>query len=346
MNQNTNSIFNQNNNPSNLSNNAQSKDTVNQTNSDTNNTYNHQEQNIGTLKKDKQKSPLAMLILFGGLIVVIYFIPQITPYFSDLLNKIGIGDNSEIFESPNDKPTIPSTIPESDSEFTPTESAKFEINDQTIAVYEKLQFTAINKTKDDKHNYINYTISNTDEKKYSFTKNRLYLEFYNENTYLGRILINTTDLEPNTNVNLSSIINDNIYNSANKFEIVFKTEDTYPQTNITGKTMNCRLDNRIITYEFDQGKIVNIRDINIVNSNIPNYNELFVNNQKRINGLSMYDGITAVLIPEIDKFTTDITIDYKNSNNNLTSYDILYYPKDTSINIIQYEIESLGYTCN
>ena len=56
-----------------------------------------EEKSIGTLKKDTQKSPVAMLILFGILIAVIYFIPIVTPYFSDILDKLGISNNSEIY---------------------------------------------------------------------------------------------------------------------------------------------------------------------------------------------------------------------------------------------------------
>ena len=57
-----------------------------------------EEKSIGTLKKDTQKSPVAMLILFGILIAVIYFIPIVTPYFSDILDKLGISNNSEIYD--------------------------------------------------------------------------------------------------------------------------------------------------------------------------------------------------------------------------------------------------------
>ena len=50
------------------------------------------DETIGMMKKDTQKSPVAILILFVALILSVFLIPQITPYFSDVLKIFHIDD--------------------------------------------------------------------------------------------------------------------------------------------------------------------------------------------------------------------------------------------------------------
>lgn len=57
------------------------------------------DETIGMMKKDTQKSPVAILILFVALILSVFLIPQITPYFSDVLKMFHIDDNSSIYDN-------------------------------------------------------------------------------------------------------------------------------------------------------------------------------------------------------------------------------------------------------
>ena len=63
------------------------------------------DETVGVMKKDTQKSPVAMLILFACLIIGIFVIPYITPYLSDVLKIFGIDDNSSIYGDGKDTPS-------------------------------------------------------------------------------------------------------------------------------------------------------------------------------------------------------------------------------------------------
>ena len=63
------------------------------------------DETVGMMKKDTQKSPVAMLVLFACLIIGIFVIPYITPYLSDVLKIFGIDDNSSIYGDGKDTPS-------------------------------------------------------------------------------------------------------------------------------------------------------------------------------------------------------------------------------------------------
>ena len=280
-----------------------------------------EEKSIGTLKKDTQKSPVAMLILFGILIAVIYFIPIVTPYFSDILDKLGISNNSEIYGG----------IPDTDTTKDNTDGTK----DNT------------QKEQDGAYYYINYTITNKSTSTYSFSTHKIFLEFYDDaKTYLGSALVNTPSLNANSTVSVKSLVNQSIYTSATTFQIVEKQADEYPDANLINNTLTCTLNNRVLTYTFYNNKLTKIVDTDTSDDTNINYVNSYIETQTKINELNKVTGVNAIFIPETNKFTTNITIDYNIVNSDLTTNDTLYYVKDTSANTIKYELDALGYTCN
>lgn len=307
-----------------------------------------EEKSIGTLKKDTQKSPVAMLILFGILIAVIYFIPIVTPYFSDILDKLGISNNSEIYDGiPDTDTTKDNTDTKDNTQKDTTEKKTYTLAATETATLDKIEYTAFQKEQDGAYYYINYTITNKSTSTYSFTTHKIFLEFYDDaKTYLGSALVNTPSLNANSTVSVKSLVNQSIYTSATTFQIVEKQADEYPDANLINNTLTCTLNNRILTYTFYNNKLTKIVDTDTYSDTSTNYTNTYIDAQTKVNTLNRVTGVNAIFVPETNKFTTNITIDYNIVNSNLTANDTLYYVKDTSANTIKYELDALGYTCN
>lgn len=307
-----------------------------------------EEKSIGTLKKDTQKSPVAMLILFGILIAVIYFIPIVTPYFSDILDKLGISNNSEIYDGiPDTDTTKDNTDTKDNTQKEPVEKKTYTIAATETATLDKIEYTAFQKEQDGAYYYINYTITNKSTSTYSFTTHKIFLEFYDDaKTYLGSALVNTPSLNANSTVSVKSLVNQSIYTNATTFQIVEKQADEYPDANLINNTLTCTLNNRVLTYTFYNNKLTKIVDTDTYSDTSTNYTNTYIDSQTKVNTLNRVTGVNAIFVPETNKFTTNITIDYNIVNSNLTTNDTLYYVKDTSANTIKYELDALGYTCN
>ena len=307
-----------------------------------------EEKSVGTLKKDTQKSPVAMLILFGILIAVIYFIPIVTPYFSDILDKLGISNNSEIYDGiPDTDTTKDNTDTKDNTQKDTTEKKTYTLAATETATLDKIEYTAFQKEQDGAYYYINYTITNKSTSTYSFTTHKIFLEFYDDaKTYLGSALVNTPSLNANSTVSVKSLVNQSIYTSATTFQIVEKQADEYPDANLINNTLTCTLNNRILTYTFYNNKLTKIVDTDTYSDTSTNYTNTYIDAQTKVNTLNRVTGVNAIFVPETNKFTTNITIDYNIVNSNLTTNDTLYYVKDTSANTIKYELDALGYTCN
>ena len=307
-----------------------------------------EEKSIGTLKKDTQKSPVAMLILFGILIAVIYFIPIVTPYFSDILDKLGISNNSEIYDGiPDTDTTKDNTDTKDNTQKDTTEKKTYTLAATETATLDKIEYTAFQKEQGGANYYINYTITNKSTSTYSFTTHKIFLEFYDSaKTYLGSALVNTPSLNANSTVSVKSLVNQSIYTSATTFQIVEKQSDEYPDANLINNTLTCTLNNRVLTYTFYNNKLTKIVDTDTYSDTSTNYTNTYIDSQTKVNTLNRVTGVNAIFVPETNKFTTNITIDYNIVNSDLTSNDTLYYVKDTSANTIKYELDALGYTCN
>lgn len=307
-----------------------------------------EEKSIGTLKKDTQKSPVAMLILFGILIAVIYFIPIVTPYFSDILDKLGISNNSEIYDGiQNTDTTKDNTNTKDDTQKEPPKKKTYTLAATETATLDKIEYTAFQKEQDGAYYYINYTITNKSTSTYSFTTHKIFLEFYDDaKTYLGSTLVNTPSLNANSTVSIKSLVNQSIYTSATTFQIVEKQADEYPDANLINNTLTCTLNNRVLTYTFYNNKLTKIVDTDTYSDTSTNYTNTYIDAQTKVNTLNRVTGVNAIFVPETNKFTTNITIDYNIVNSDLTTNDTLYYVKDTSANTIKYELDALGYTCN
>lgn len=300
-------------------------------------------QTIGNVKKDKQKSPVNMLILFLALIIAIFFLPQITPYFSELLSYLHISSNEDIY---GNNPPTPQT-PETPKEEPIIETKYFNLENTTTGYYDSLEFSALTKTQENNNYQFTYTIKNTKTEAYDFNANKIYIDFYDENTtYLGRILITTNKLNSKASLTLTSLITDNIYNNASKITIGIRNIDDYPNIEIINNTLTCSLNNKTLTYTFNANKLSTIKEeYTYYKETEEKYTNDYIQTKTLIDSLARIEGVTAILVDNSFGFTTSVNIDYNIVNTDISSYNVIYYNKDTAPKTISYEMESRGYNC-
>ena len=314
------------------------------------------DETVGTMKKDTQKSPVAMLVLFACLIIGIFVIPYITPYLSDVLKIFGIDDNSSIYGDGNNDSTNDTTTSKDNNtnkENTSNDDTKvttyYDILDTTSITFDKLTITNLTKTEENGSYYLSYKITNNDTSSYNFRTHKIYFDLYNDSkTYIGRVLIDTDTLNSKEEITLKSILNNNEYTAATKLEVLERTTADYQSITLKNNKLTCTGNNHSTIYTFTSNKLTGIDDTYnytfIVNDDT--YASYALNVQNTVNDLNKITGISAGFVNTQTGFTKTTKINYSETSENLTKYDRIYYEKDVAASTVKYELESIGYKCD
>lgn len=310
---------------------------------------------VGTMKKDTQKSPVAMLILFACLIIGIFLIPYITPYLNNVLKIFGIDDNSSIYgdgkyDDSSDTNTKDNDTNKDNNSNTDTKvTTYYDILDTTSITFNKLTITNLTKTEENGNFYLNYKITNNDTASYNFKEHKIYFDLYNDSkTYIGRVLIDTDTLNSKEEITLKSILNNNEYRAATKLEVLERTTADYQSITLKNNKLTCTGNNHSTIYTFTSNKLTGIDDTYnytfIVNDEA--YASYALNVQNTVNDLNKITGISAGFVNTQTGFTKTTKINYSETSENLTKYDRIYYEKDIAASTVKYELESIGYKCD
>lgn len=313
------------------------------------------DETVGMIKKDTQKSPIAMLVLFACLIIGIFLIPYITPYLSNVLKIFGIEDNSSIYgngsnNSSNDTTNIKNDDTKKDDNNNDTkETTYYDILDSTSITFDKLTITNLNKVEENNNYYLSYKITNNDTNNYNFREHKIYFDLYNDDkTYIGRVLIDTDTLNSKEEITLKSILNNNEYTTATKLEVLERTTSDYQSVSLKNNKLTCNGNNHSIIYTFSSNKLTGLDDTYnytfIVNDDA--YASYALSVQNTVNDLNKITGVSAGFVNTQTGFTKTMKINYSETSENLTKYDRIYYEKDVAASTIKYELESIGYKCD
>lgn len=312
------------------------------------------DETVGVMKKDTQKSPVAMLILFACLIIGIFVIPYITPYLSDVLKIFGIDDNSSIYGDGKDTPSNTNkdnnvnkdnTNKDNDSK----ETTYYDILDTTSITFNKLTISNLTKTEENGMLYLNYKITNNDTTSYNFKEHKIYFDLYNDaKTYIGRVLIDTDTLNSKEEITLKSILNENEYTTATKLEVLERTTSDYQSVTLKNNKLTCTGNNHSTIYTFTSNKLTGIDDTYNYTFTVNDeaYAEYALSVQYLVNDLNKITGVSAGFVNTQTGFTKTMKINYSETSENLTKYDRIYYEKDATASTVKYELESLGYKCD
>ena len=313
------------------------------------------DETVGMIKKDTQKSPIAMLVLFACLIIGIFLIPYITPYLSNVLKIFGIEDNSSIYGNGSNNPNNDTTniknddTKKDDNNNDTKETTYYDILDSTSITFDKLTITNLNKVEENNNYYLSYKITNNDTNNYNFREHKIYFDLYNDDkTYIGRVLIDTDTLNSKEEITLKSILNNNEYTNSTKLEVLERTTSDYQSVSLKNNKLTCNGNNHSIIYTFSSNKLTGLDDTYnytfIVNDDA--YAQYALGVQNTVNDLNKITGVSAGFVNTQTGFTKTMKINYSETSENLTKYDRIYYEKDATASTVKYELESIGYKCD
>lgn len=301
-----------------------------------------QSQTIGKIKPDKQKSPVAMLVLFLVLIVFMLFMPPILSFVNQTFNlniKIpNVNNNNNNSNNNNNNNNKPSQ----------EEIKMYDLSESTSIEMDKLVFNDFRKASDVGYK-LAFEIKNTGLSVYKFEK-KLYIEFYNDNkTFIGRsYLENLKEVSSGAETTYIIDINEEIFNNASKIELIQRTEDDYPNITITDGQLTCTnaTTNLVYTFDSDQ-KLTTIKDMYTYTKTEDelSYNSDLVVYKSKMDSLNENDGVTATLSETDSGFITTIYINYASADYQKISSNKNYYIKDTYAKTISFEMNAKGFTC-
>lgn len=311
------------------------------------------DETIGMMKKDTQKSPVAMLILFVILILSVFLIPQITPYFSDVLKIFHIDDNSSIYDNNRkDNPSDNNANKNQNDNNLSSDETKityYDLKEDTEITFGDLKISNFLKTTEGNNFYLSYKILNNGETSYSFRNHKIYFDFYNDSkTYIGRILIDMDTLASKEEITLKSPISETEYNQAISFEVLERTSADYQSVTLKNNKLTCTNSNHTIVYTFNSNNLVGLDDTfnYTFTINDDTYAKYSLDTQNTVNELNKVTGVSAGFVNRENGFTKTVRIDYSATEEDFTKYDRLYYKKNEKANTINYELESIGYKCD
>ena len=311
------------------------------------------DETIGMMKKDTQKSPVAILILFVALILSVFLIPQITPYFSDVLKIFHIDDNSSIYDNNRkDNPIEDNTNKDQNDNNLNNDETKityYDLKEDTEITFGDLKISNFLKTTEGNNFYLSYKILNNGETSYSFRNHKIYFDFYNDSkTYLGRILIDMDTLASKEETTLKIPISETEYNQAISFEVLERTSADYQSVTLKNNKLTCTNSNHTIVYTFNSNNLVGLDDTFDYTfiTNDDAYAKYSLDTQNTVNELNKAVGVSAGFVNKENGFIKTVRIDYSATEEDFTKYDRLYYPKNEKASAINYELESIGYKCD
>ena len=320
-------------------------------------TFNDNSQTIGTIKPDKQKSPMAMLVLFGVLILFILFMPEAVKKFNEYFGTdfnvqdgIYIQDNNDTNTTNNNtNNNTNNTNKNTNTNTNSNSNLKLYSLSETLTInVDKLVLSNFKKSSINNNYYIEYTIKNTDSTDYTFTR-KLYLDFYNaSDALIDRIIVDSNEVSASSTIQVSSIISKDVYDNGVKVEALFRSGEDYPKTTLTNNTLTCIKDNRTLLFNFKDNKLTDLSDtVNYLKgTDLNTYTNQLMNSKNIINNMDLLDGVNAIITESDTGFITKITVNYNTANYDTLTYKEDYYQKDTLDSTISFELKAKNYTCS
>lgn len=302
---------------------------------------------IGVIR-EKESSPLGVIILFVLLITAVIFMPDITRYINEFLHPVTVNEesttgNNIVINKEEDKNP---NVNEKDIEYlNAKENIEMTIQGMRIGV------TINENTKE-----MNLVLTNISGSSQFFINNKYYIELYSsDKKLLSRIKIPSKALLDAENY---------VYDISSAYRlgdvayalIEAKEENDYPGIELINVDdynrpyLTCKKDNTSIVYTFNKDnnsyKLIKIKE----SSKYVNPSETIINEyERKIDKYETIKGVNASITPATNGFTFNLELDlnYVKVAANKTLLDKEeYYESATSANKINFELTSLDYTCN
>ncbi len=292
--------------------------------------------------ENRKKSSIGVFVLLGIFVAVVFYLPEVTEFIDAYLNPVVATPPST--SKPNEPVLPPSTDdePNYNNEFY-TLSADLKIEREDIVVS---QFVVDNLT-----NKINFVVTNALNKHQSMEALNYYLELYSEEqTLLERVKI-TGDklLASGAFVSYTKNILANSASSVTKVALVKKNLTDYPAFDLksddTGMgTLVCSNNHEKVTYKFKDSLLKEVVSEVSYLSTDANYMDNFLENKNLSNSYNNQDGIVSIYMDYESgyKVTTNVNL---SEAGRLYIYSADTFKLDTAPNVVNFEMEAQGFSC-
>ena len=297
--------------------------------------FNADEKMIYEIKPEKQGNPVVVVVFFILLVVFILALPKISKN-QTLINYFSAG---------NKKPTAKEEKNEPEFYNLRTAATRAKIGD--------LEFTNFVVTHEDNEYTLSFTIQNMGEL-YQFDK-KYYIVLYDGEQIVYRALLHSYEgIATKAAGEVTLVINERAYKSANKFKLEEIPVSEYPEVKIQKTQGNygvltCKHNFTTIEYYFFDNKLAKIKEV---------YREDFAENEayeqhksyqqklhKKYEAVPNFDSNfieTGSYFTLVNEFNLAEVPD--NALSNLKTYRFFKY--NASKDVVNFEIEAQGYECS
>jgi len=286
---------------------------------------------------NENKSPIFLFLVFGLFLVFIFFLPEVVTYITGedniIVNNPGSSDNG-------------TTTPEGEVE----ELVYYDLNSNlSIDLESVLKINNFNVSND----VISFRITNSGDSKFYFNKYNYFIELYDENKMLLErvILLKESIAKDNSKDFTYSILPATAFN-VKKIVFVQKAVDDYPNIELVKneageETLSCVNGYETITYKFKEQKLNFITDtLNYTrNGSELDYQQDLSLWQERVANYNNIEGISGTFFTTDTGFIVNIALDLENVQMSRVDNDN-YYEYETLAKIVDFEMESRGFSCN
>ena len=279
---------------------------------------------IGKIVKEKEGSPILILVLFGLMSAFLFFLPTIT----DFVNEVFREEIPVITPDDPDEPKLPD---KSDVE----EALMAPFNNATVYKMEGVTFSDFSFTED---YYLKFNLGlNIPD----INVDNIFIELYDDNNtmLMRRILVS------NQAIDNKVIANANVATNATQIKIVRKDKNTYPAFSFTeDDTIRCNNGIVNMAYYFKEDKLVSFDESKVVNNTETNYIEMFNTDTNRVTELNKIEGVASSIVSSdtsynmLSKFDLS-KVDFTNLKNER------YYELDNLPKVVSFEMKAKGYVC-
>lgn len=284
------------------------------------------------VKKDNKKVSafgiVWIIIIFGIFITGVIYLPEISLYISNYLNK-------EV-----DTPIVDNSKKDNDLEEEKEEVIVYNIENNLEIIIDKLKINNISVV----NNTLSLVITNTSEDIISLKDNNYFVNLYDDNKKIvERIMLDGDVLALN-----SLTLSYNLTDSASKLSILKIDPQDYPayvvsdNENKVGEIV-CQKEYEVINYLFSDNKLYAITMTYEVSESDPNFSTLYNTYQLLSVSYNSYEGVTSSINVGDGLLTFKTIINLSSAPSNLNLKTV--YPNNTDAKIIHFELTASGYTC-
>ena len=303
---------------------------------------------IGVLST-KENGPLFVIILIVILLVGIFFLDKIQEGIESFLNPAPVisgpvNPTPPSIEEPTESPEIP-----------PEETDYYIISDNLSINIEGFQIHNIEVLPES--NLLRLRITNVSGKSNQFLNNNYYIELYSaEKTFLQRLKIDNITISNYRNFNFD-ISQASLNGVVAEMNVVLKTENDYPAVVLRKDSsgtpfLTCKKDNQTFSYYFSEGNNQNqlefIEETTEFTMFDDNYRGALEDYSAFIEELEDVDGVESEIRMTDSGFAFFATI-YLDiltpADKSAFFNETPYFKYNSEAKLIQFELESSGFTC-